>query len=131
MELKMNVFTFTGNIGKDAIVRNAGGTSVAGFSVAAKSGYGDKQQTLWIDCSLWGKPAESRLVDYLKKGQQVAVSGELGTREHEGKTYLTCRISTISLCGKRDDMPAPSQAQAAQQAQRQAPAQDMDDGIPF
>lgn len=128
----MNVFSFIGNLGKDATVRNAGGTSVAGFSVAAKSGYGDKQQTLWIDCSLWGKPAESRLVDYLKKGQQVAVSGELGTREHEGKTYLTCRISTISLCGKRDDMPAPSQPKPQPADQQQAAGgHAMDDDIPF
>jgi len=28
----MNVFTASGNIGRDAEVRNAGGTSVAGFS---------------------------------------------------------------------------------------------------
>lgn len=106
----MNVFTFTGNLGKDAQTRNAGGTPVAGFSVAIKSGYGDRAQTLWIDCALWGKQAESKLVDYLKKGQQVAICGELGTREHEGKTYLTCRVTSINLIGKRDDAtPSPSQ----------------------
>lgn len=130
----MNVFNFIGNLGKDAVVRDAGGTAVAGFSVAAKSGYGDKQQTIWVDCSLWGKQAESRLVDYLKKGQQVAISGELGTRDHEGKTYITCRVSSVTLCGKRDDMPSASQSAPSRPAQQQpAPASsaDMDDDIPF
>ncbi len=48
----MNVLTVSGNIGRDAEVRNAGGTAVAGFSLAMKSGYGDKAQTIWLDCSI-------------------------------------------------------------------------------
>jgi len=67
--------------------------------VAVKAGYGDKEETLWLDCALWGKRAEGRLTEYLKKGQQVAVTGELGTREHEGKTYLTLRLSDVTLIG--------------------------------
>ena len=108
----MNVFTASGNIGRDAEVRNAGGTSVAGFSLAVKSGYGDKAQTVWVDCSLWGKQAESGLVQYLKKGQFVVVTGELGTREHEGKTYVTLRVSNVTLGGKQD-------AQKSSQGQQQ------------
>jgi single-strand DNA-binding protein len=134
----MNVFTFTGNLGKDCRTANTSGTAVCNFTVAVKSGYGEKEQTLWIDCALWGKQAESKLPDYLKKGAQVAVSGEVGTREHEGKTYLTCRVASISLVGgKRDDVPtaAPS-APPAQQAPRQQntrPAEfdNFDDDIPF
>lgn len=127
----MNVFNFIGNLGKDAVVRDASGTAVAGFSVAAKSGYGDKQQTIWVDCSLWGKQAESRLVDYLKKGQQVAISGELGTREHEGKTYITCRVSSVTLCGKRDDMPSANQQASSRPAQQPAPVVVDDSDVPF
>lgn len=130
----MNVFTFTGNLGRDAQVRQAGGTSVAGFSVAVKSGYGDKAQTLWLDCSLWGSRADSKLVDYLVKGQQVAVSGELGTREHEGKTYLTCRVNDITLVGKRDDNATPRTNNAPKQSAASAPQpviDDFDEDIPF
>ena len=112
----MNVFTASGNIGRDAEVRNAGGTSVAGFSLAVKSGYGDKAQTVWVDCSLWGKQAESGLVQYLKKGQFVVVTGELGTREHEGKTYVTLRVNNVTLGGKQDSQKS---AQGQQQQQRQ------------
>ena len=137
----MNVFSFTGNLGKDCRVGN-GDTAVVGFSVGVKSGWGDKAQTLWIDCTLWGKQAESRITEYLVKGQQVAISGELGSREHDGKTYLTCRVSGIDLVGgKRDDAPRQDQA-ARQPAPRQpAPAQqsqqspddfdNFDDDIPF
>ena len=116
----MNVFTASGNIGRDAEVRNAGGTSVAGFSLAIKSGYGDKAQTVWVDCSLWGKQAESGLVQYLKKGQFVVVTGELGTREHEGKTYVTLRVNNVTLGGKQDAQKSDQgQQQGYQQPQQQ------------
>ena len=130
----MNVITLTGNLGKDCRVGQAGSHTVCNFNVAMKSGYGDKEQTLWIDCALWGKQAESKLPDYLLKGQQVAVTGELGSREHEGKTYLTCRVNSIDLVGGKSDAPKP----AAQQ--EQAPTQgggsaggssDFDTDIPF
>lgn len=118
----MNVFTASGNIGRDAEVRNAGGTSVAGFSLAVKSGYGDKAQTVWVDCSLWGKQAESGLVQYLKKGQFVVVTGELGTREHEGKTYVTLRVNNVTLGGKQDAQKT-AQGQQPQQGYQQQPQQ--------
>ena len=123
----MNVLTISGNLGKDAVVRDAGGTSVAGFSIAMKSGYGDKAQTIWVDCSLWGKQAESGLVQYLKKGQFVVVTGEMGTREHEGKTYITLRVEKVTLGGKQEaqqapqQRPAPQPQQPQQQAYNQAP----------
>lgn len=130
----MNVFSFTGNLGKDCRIGSAGGTSVVNFNVAVKSSYGQNEQTLWVDCALWGKQAESSLPNYLLKGQQVAVSGELGSREHEGNTYLTCRVSSITLVGKRDDSqqqsPQQPQSHQPQQAQQQNKA-DFDDDIPF
>jgi single-strand DNA-binding protein len=124
----MNVFSFTGNLGKDCR-KGTGSTAVLNFGVGVRSGYGEKEQTIWIDCALWGKQAESRLSEYLLKGQQVAVSGELGTREHEGKIYLTCRVNSIDLVGgKRDD----SAMQSPQAAKPAAPAADIDDDpIPF
>ena len=132
----MNVFSFTGNLGMDCRV-GTGSTPVVGFRVGVKSGWGDKAQTIWIDCSLWGKQAESRISEYLLKGQQVAVTGELGTREHEGKTYLTCRVSSVDLIGgKRDEGQSKQSRQPAprpQQSQQAAPPDydAFDDDIPF
>jgi single-strand DNA-binding protein len=124
----MNVFSFTGNLGRDAEVRQAGSSTVCGFSVAVKSGFGDKAQSIWIDCSIWGKQAEGKLPEYLLKGQQVAISGELGTREHNEKTYLTCRVNSVDLVGgKSEGGNAPARnAGAASPAPKPAPTPDFD-----
>ena len=125
----MNNFSFTGNLGKDCRVGEAGGTAVVNFAVAVKSGWGDKQQTIWIDCALWGKQAESKLKDYLVKGQQVAVSGELGTREHEGKMYLTLRANSVDLVGGKSDSAPAATATPTPSAPKQDDFDDPD--IPF
>lgn len=97
----MNSYTAIGRVGRDAEVRHtANSETVAGFSVAVDSGYGAKKQTLWFDCSVWGKRAES-LAQYIKKGDRIAVQGELGTRQHDGKTYLTLRTSDVTLLGEK------------------------------
>lgn len=130
----MNLFAATGNLGKDCRKGEAGGTAVLNFSIGVKSGFGDKEQTLWVDCALWGKQAESKLADYLVKGQKVAVTGELGQREHEGKNYLTLRVASIDLCGGKSE----GSSQAAPQQSKPAPSQqgtngpdDYDSEIPF
>jgi len=132
----VNNLCATGNIGSDCRINQVSGTTVCNFSVAMKSGYGDRAQTLWLDCALWGKQAESQLPEFLKKGQQVAVSGELSTREHEGKTYLQLRCNSVDLVGGKQEGGSGGNAQPAAQSQPQqaAPqysASDMDDSIPF
>lgn len=124
----MNVFSFVGNLGKDARMGSAGGTSVCNFSVAVRSGFGQNEQTLWVDCALWGKRAEGQLPGYLTKGKKVAVSGELGTREHEGKTYLTCQVNDVTLCGGGDGGQGGAQQQPSHPA---APAPVDQDDVPF
>lgn len=127
-------FNDVGRIGKDAVQRfTGGGEPVTGFSLAVDSGFGDKKQTVWLDCSAWGKRWEG-VTPYLVKGAQVSVQGELGTREHEGKTYLTLRIADLKLVGGKGE--AKSESSAPRQ-QRQAPARDPSyadadgDDIPF
>ncbi|MNU39036.1 Single-stranded DNA-binding protein [compost metagenome] len=132
----MNLLCMTGNIGGDVKVNNVGGTAVANFSVAMTAGFGDKKSTIWLQASLWGKQAESKLVDYLVKGQQVALSGEFSMREYEGKQYPQLRISTIDLVGGKSDggsQPKPQQSSPKPQPQPQpAPDDGFDDSsIPF
>ena len=113
----------TGRLGKDAEVRQTANSTVAGFSVATDVGYGDRKQTLWFDCSIWGKRAEGGLIQYLKKGQQVAVSGELSEREHEGKVYKQIRVDDIDLMGGKSE--------GGQGERQSAPPADLEDSIPF
>ena len=115
-----NMFSFTGACGKDAEVRYLpSGQAVLNVNVANNVGFGDKQQTLWIRVVLWGKRAEGQLKDYLKKGQQVFVSGELTMSEYTGndgvkRTQLEVNATILDLIGKREsgsyqDSPTPVQ----------------------
>ena len=64
----MNVWIFTGRLGRDAELRTTqSGEKVLGFAVANDVGFGERKQTLWADCSLWGRRAEA-LAQYLTKG---------------------------------------------------------------
>lgn len=134
----MKAITIAGNIGKDAVLRRTqGGDPILGFSVAVEERSGQEKRTIWFDVSVFGKRGET-LAQYLTKGTKVAVAGDLSTREHEGRTYLTVRASEVTLMGgnERRDEPS-SKAQAADRAQRPtggAPAggyDDMQDSIPF
>lgn len=101
----MKNITIAGNIGRDAETRSLNsGDTVTGFSVAVEDRAGKEKKTLWWDCSFWGKRGES-LAQYLTKGSKVTVSGDFGTREHDGKTYLTVRVNDVTLQGgsQRDD----------------------------
>lgn len=100
----MKAITIAGGVTRDAELRRTQqGDAVLGFSVAVTEGFGDNKRTLYFDVSLWGKRGET-LEQYLTKGARVAVSGDLSTREHNGKTYLTVRADQVTLMGgKRDD----------------------------
>jgi single-strand DNA-binding protein len=143
-----NVFSFTGTVAKDAEVRYAAsGLAVLSVNVANNIGFGDKQQTLWLRVTLFGKRAEGQLKDYLKKGQQVFVSGELSQSEYQAndgttRTSLELNANIIDLVGKRSDSGAPAQnyppksaakpAQSAPQSEsRDNFAEPYDDDIPF
>lgn len=122
-------FTDLVTLGKDAVTRyTAAGKAVTGFSAAIDSGFGDNKKTLWLDCSLWGERGE-KLAPYLLKGTKHLVQGELGTREHEGKTYITVDVKEIKLGAKPEGRPESS----APRQQRKEPACGFDDSdsIPF
>lgn len=115
----MNVFTFTGRLGKDAEVRHtASGHAICSFSVAVESGWADKKTTTWVRCSLFGKRAESGLTQYLTKGAMVAVSGEFSAREYEAngekRTSIEVRVGELDLIGgRKEEKPEPKQQAAS------------------
>jgi single-strand DNA-binding protein len=142
----VNKFIFTGNLGKDAEVKvTQSGMSVCSFSVAVKSGYGDKEKTTWANCALFGKRAEGQLPQYLKKGAQVCISGQLTLDEWKGddgttQKSLKVNVDDLDLIGGKSDgqqggstqinnQPIPAQRQPQQQAP--APGDDGLDDIPF
>lgn len=95
----MKTISIAGNLGKDAVTRTTqSGDKVTSWSVAVEERAGQEKRTIWFDCTLWGKRGEA-LAQYLTKGTKVAVSGELSTREHDGRTYLTVRAEAVTLLG--------------------------------
>ena len=135
----MKAITIAGRIGKDAETRNTQqGDQVTGFTVAVDEGFGDKKRTIWFDVSYWGKRGAA-VAPYLTKGGNVTVSGDLSTREYEGKTYLTIRANDLTLQGGRSDSAGSGQSRGGS-AQRPAAQgnvdsggtyKDMEDAVPF
>lgn len=95
----MKTICIAGTIGKDAVLRRTqGGEPVLGFSVAVDDGRGENKQTMWFDVNLWGKRGQS-LEPHLKKGTKVTVSGDFGARQHDNRTFFTCRANDITIQG--------------------------------
>ena len=124
----MNIWCFTGNLGEDAEIRfTKAGSPVLNFSVAASAGWGDNKKTIWARCALYGKRGEA-LVNMMRKGSTVGVSGELSTHEYDGNqgkvTSIDVRVNEVTLLGSGTKKRKPEEA---------APAQDdfKDDEIPF
>lgn len=125
--------SLAGALGRDAEYREGNnGKGRCQFSVAVNVGYGENKTTIWVDVTRWGEGAKG-LANLLRKGSKVAVTGEMSTREHNGKTYIQCRADNVTI------MNAPSGEGRApvdpnNQAMRKefAPqVDDLDDSIPF
>lgn len=114
--------TVAGRLGKDAETRQAGNSSVTGFSVAGDTGFGDRKQSHWFNCSLWGKRGEA-MQQYLSKGQEVVVIGEYSEREYNGKQYKELNVLDVKLMGGQQQSQGQQQNQQQNQQQRQAPQQ--------
>lgn len=126
-----------GKLGKDVEIKTVGQSTVAQFLLAETVGFGEKKQTIWYDVSIWGKRAESGLVDYLSKGRELLVYGELTTTEHNGKTYLKINANDVKLTQGTKENTGNQQsqnqgsAQKAQQQQNTNQNNDLGDDLPF
>ena len=135
----MNSCNFIGRVGRDAQVRyTQGGKAVTGWALAVDTGFGDSKTTLWLDCSWWGDRA-TKVADYIKKGDRLGVVGEIGSREHEGKTHVTLNVRDVTLLGNKQEGGTSSSGSRGGAPQRTrplpatAPAEDdfRADDIPF
>lgn len=132
----MNNLNFTGNLGRDAETRfTTNGDAITSFSTALTSGYGEKKTTTWLNCSIFGKRGES-LAPYLKKGAQVAITGEFAARPYtskEGveKLSLDVRVNDLTLIGGKQDAPQESKPKPAKTAPASGKSEEFSDDIPW
>ena len=129
----MNSISISGNLGRDVEVRYlANGDPVASFSVADSQG--KDKPSIWWNCAIFGKRAES-LAPYLLKGAVVTVVGDVTEKEYKDKTgndrkAMSVRVSNIALQG--GSKPAPGAfIDVKQPAAKQKDANFDDQDIPF
>jgi single-strand DNA-binding protein len=133
----MNVYTFSGRLTRDCEQRfTQGGMAICSFSVAVDYGFGDNKGTNFIRCSLFGKRAEGGLPQYLLKGTQVAISGELKVREYDDKdgvkrTSVEVSADKLDLIGGKSDSGQQGNQQRAPAGNDPFADSPPDDDIPF
>jgi single-strand DNA-binding protein len=98
----MQQLIVAGNVGKDAELRRTqGGDAVLNFSLACDNGKdasGNRRDSTWYDCSIWGKRAES-LEAHIKKGCKLTLSGRPTVRVHNEKAYLGISVQDLTFQG--------------------------------
>ena len=96
-----------GNVGKDAEVRQAGGSTVASFTLATTDYYKDSkgqraEKTEWHNIVWWNDSDFAK--KYIKKGTSLLVEGKIATREYQDKNgqkkYITeIKASLVQFAG--------------------------------
>jgi len=133
----MNVICVSGQLGRDSEIKYlSNGDAVCNFSVADSQG--KDKHTIWWNCQLFGKRAES-LSKYLMKGQSVTVSGTLSEREWTDKDgnkrkQMDLRVNDVALQGgQRQSSDSPQESSQRQQPRQRAtlPDDGLQDDIPF
>jgi single-strand DNA-binding protein len=142
----MQKLFIAGGVGKDAQLRTTqSGDQVLSFSLAIDNGKdkntGERRDSTWYDCSLFGKRAEG-LAPHIKKGDRLTLVGRPTVRVHEGKAYLGISVDDLTFMGSanRTGGDERSGGTPAEYRDKQAPngsgrsggyGDDMDDDIPF
>ncbi len=92
----MNCVVLVGNLTRDPELRYSTGanqTAVCRFGIAVNDGFGDRQETNFINIVVFGKQAEN-CEKYLAKGRKVAVNGRIqtGSYEKDGRKIYTTDV---------------------------------------
>lgn len=142
----MLIIQSIGNLGRDAEVKTINDRQYLSFSVASTEKTKGEEQTTWLSVLY---PYQESLLPFLKKGQQVYVSGRLKAGIYQNQQSFGIDLSvfatTLQLCGsKREEstptVPAASPAglvSAASPSSSQAvqsvaiPSQPEDTDLPF
>lgn len=100
----MNTVCIMGNLTKDPELRyTQTQKSVASFTVAVSAG---RNEAYFIPCVAWENTADF-VAKYFKKGQQIAVSGELTQRTYESngqkRTVIEVLARKTDFCGRREE----------------------------
>ena len=140
-----NIVCLIGRLTKDPELKTTqSGKSVCSFSLAVDGV--KKDETHFIDCVAWNKTAEN-LAKFKKKGEQIAVTGQLKTRTYEDRNgnkrkVVEVRTESVTFVGGKSNGETPKSPYNAPQSRNgtQITAEQFetlyndenaDDGLPF
>lgn len=134
-----------GHVGQDAEIKDFNNNQVINFSVAVTESYTNKttgektSTTTWFECAKWGN--QTQIANFLKKGQQVFVSGKPQARawaKQDGSLVASQGINVlnIQLLGspktENNSAAAPQQNNAETNTNPQSPQKEEEhDDLPF
>jgi single-strand DNA-binding protein len=130
--MSLNQMTILGRVGRDAEYTQHGETGFLKFSVATSKKFKGEEATTWHNVTIIGKLADA-IKNYVRKGQEIFVQGELNKREYEkdGQKREFVEIvvgygGVVQMVGKR-----PDNTNSAPAASTPAAPMDLDDEVPF
>jgi len=125
--------TASGNVGKDAEVRNLNGFNCLIFSIASTKKVKGESVTQWVNCKIWGERAE-KLKPYILKGTSLVVNGEGSVNAYtkqdgsvEGN--ININVTDFQFMGKAEAKQEPVQQYNSAPAKVTPPSDDLD--LPF
>lgn len=144
----LNKVILIGRLGREPELRYmANGEAVCNFSVATSESWKDKngqrqESTEWHNVTMYRKLAEIA-GKYLTKGSQVYLEGKIQSRKYQGKdgiertAYEIIANEMKMLGGRNDSGQQSAQHTPPEHSRRQAPAtpaapaEDINDDVPF
>lgn len=141
----VNHVILIGRLTRDAELKyTSGGTAVCKFAIAVgkrvKKGDSYENETSFFDVVAWGKTGEA-LNQYLVKGKQIAVEGELHQnrwdQDGQARSKIEIIANNIQLLGSKDSMyeanhnnSSPSNSPSKQPSARNDAPPDFEDDMP-
>ena len=127
-----------GNLVREPEKKEWNGTSYASFSIAVNNYVRDKQEVTYIDCALWGKPADTFL-KYAHKGQTIYLTGSLRMKSYdykgEQRHKLTLTVKDYRVLVKNVDYEEnPTSGGSLEQPKNQKDideTEELEENIPF
>lgn len=115
----MILTSILGHLGRDAEVKAINDKQYLSFSVASTEKRNNEEVTTWVSVLY---PYQESLLPYLKKGQQVFVSGKLKAGIYQSQNTFGIDLSvfaqTLQLCGgKKEETTVPAGSPSGQSNQ--------------
>lgn len=101
----INKVIFQGRLVKDIELKSVGGFPMTEFTIAWSEKYKDTERKCFLRCKAWRSMAEF-LEKYYKKGQEIAIEGQMLTEEWDKdgqkQNRTICNIEKVHFCGSKN-----------------------------